>query len=110
MERLSHARAVEGLSGGCRGDTTIKDMNNNVRQNGLCRRVLAACVLGAAVLPGVADDRHRPHIVLVMLDDMGFSDLGCYGGEVETPHRLPQACAFRIFGTRGAAARAGLRS
>ena len=61
-------------------------MNNNVRQNGLCRRVLAACVLGAAVLPGVADDRHRPHIVLVMLDDMGFSDLGCYGGEVETPH------------------------
>ena len=86
MERLSHARAVEGLSGGCRGDTTIKDMNNNVRQNGLCRRVLAACVLGAAVLPGVADDRHRPHIVLVMLDDMGFSDLGCYGGEVETPH------------------------
>ena len=27
----------------------------------------------------------RPDIVLVMVDDMGFSDIGCYGGEVRTP-------------------------
>lgn len=24
--------------------------------------------------------------MLVVMDDMGFSDLGCYGGEIETPH------------------------
>ncbi|MEM1069557.1 MAG: sulfatase-like hydrolase/transferase [Planctomycetota bacterium] len=30
-----------------------------------------------------ADDR-RPNIVLIMVDDMGFSDIGCYGGEIET--------------------------
>lgn len=27
----------------------------------------------------------RPNIVVVLSDDMGFSDLGCYGGEVGTP-------------------------
>ena len=28
----------------------------------------------------------RPNIVLILNDDMGFSDLGCYGGEVQTPY------------------------
>jgi len=28
----------------------------------------------------------KPNIVLILNDDMGFSDLGCYGGEVQTPH------------------------
>jgi arylsulfatase len=27
-----------------------------------------------------------PHIVHIISDDMGYSDLGCYGGEIETPH------------------------
>lgn len=28
----------------------------------------------------------RPNIVVILSDDMGFSDLGCYGGEIATPH------------------------
>ncbi|MBG9388234.1 arylsulfatase [Caenimonas aquaedulcis] len=29
---------------------------------------------------------NRPNILLILNDDMGFSDIGCYGGEVQTPH------------------------
>ncbi len=28
----------------------------------------------------------QPNIVLILVDDMGFSDLGCYGSEIRTPH------------------------
>ena len=32
----------------------------------------------------VADE--RPNIIVILADDMGFSDIGCYGGEIETPN------------------------
>ncbi len=44
---------------------------------------LLAAVLGLAA-PLAADD--RPSIVLIMADDMGYSDLGCYGSEILTPN------------------------
>ena len=28
----------------------------------------------------------KPNIVLIMADDIGFSDIGCYGAEIQTPH------------------------
>ena len=28
----------------------------------------------------------RPNVLLIMADDLGFSDLGCFGGEIETPN------------------------
>ena len=39
-----------------------------------------------SLLVGALDAKVPPNVVLIMSDDMGFSDIGCYGGEIETPH------------------------
>jgi arylsulfatase len=33
-----------------------------------------------------ASKSKRPNIVVILADDMGFSDLGCYGSEIDTPN------------------------
>lgn len=35
---------------------------------------------------GWAADPTKPNIIVIMTDDMGFSDIGCYGGEIQTPN------------------------
>jgi arylsulfatase A-like enzyme len=50
------------------------------------RVVLAHLLAGLLVLCTGHASAARPNIVLIMADDMGYSDIGCYGGEIETPH------------------------
>ncbi|ANN77926.1 arylsulfatase [Bordetella flabilis] len=33
-----------------------------------------------------SETQRKPNIVLILNDDMGYSDIGCYGGEIDTPN------------------------
>ncbi len=50
------------------------------------RELLHLVAGGAGARLVAAAPRRRPNIILIMADDMGFSDLGCYGSEISTPN------------------------
>lgn len=51
------------------------------------KRVLfTSFMVGVVALGAQGRQSTPPHIVLILCDDMGFSDLGCYGSEIRTPH------------------------
>ncbi|MEN6338003.1 MAG: arylsulfatase [Phycisphaerales bacterium] len=71
--------------------------STNVTRRGFLRQTMAwSSVLGLRSLasagsagpasPTVASRGRRPNILVIVADDMGYSDAGCYGGEIETPN------------------------
>ncbi len=51
----------------------------------LIRSLAATCFVLLALAPAYAADP-KPNILLIIADDMGYSDIGCFGGEIQTPH------------------------
>jgi arylsulfatase A-like enzyme len=52
----------------------------------LSREVIVAIVALVLVAGAPAAETSRPNVLLILADDMGFSDAGCYGGEIATPN------------------------
>ena len=44
----------------------------------------AVLLVGAAIL--AAAEPRRPNVLVILADDLGYSDPGCYGGEIPTPN------------------------
>lgn len=59
--------------------------------------LLATLALAAFLVPARADAKDRPHIVLIMTDDMGWMDLACQGND---KLRTPKIDAFAKQGVR----------
>jgi len=52
------------------------------------RKWMMTAAVAGTLFPifGKAAQAEKPNILLIIADDMGFSDLGCYGGEIKTPN------------------------
>ncbi len=48
--------------------------------------IALAAVHGTTLANEKSDDTKSPNVLLILADDLGFSDLGCYGGEIATPN------------------------
>ena len=51
----------------------------------LCVTLLSSCA-EAPKQSEAASQNRAPNILLIVADDLGFTDLGAFGGEIETPH------------------------
>jgi arylsulfatase A-like enzyme len=63
----------------------IRDKKDLVRA-ALVAALVATTAPSQAASPSSADTGKRPNIVIILGDDLGFSDMGAFGGEIKTPN------------------------
>lgn len=68
----------------------IKKYTNKKRREllkaNICLLLLGFMVIGSAFSQNKKTAIKKPNVIVILTDDMGFSDIGCFGSEVSTPH------------------------
>ncbi len=73
---INGSGTVNALVDGTLGDTTFTFTISNTTP-----AVIAAATAEVQQVP-----RNRPNVIVILADDLGWSDLGCYGSEIPTPN------------------------
>ena len=50
------------------------------------KKTLTLGIVAGAISAQGAQEAAKPNIIVILVDDMGFSDLGCFGSEIQTPN------------------------
>ena len=58
-------------------------MTTNLRKIDALKLILAATF---SAMLGTINGAERPNVIVILADDMGYSDIGCYGSEIDTPN------------------------
>src|SRR5579871_4187848 len=58
-----------------------------MRSAGMFARLAAILLISFGFTPTArGGGAARPNVVVILADDLGYSDLGCFGGEIRTPN------------------------
>ena len=85
--RPTRCRGIGGIHWKPLEESTMQNLDQRQFLRYAGGATAAALPLGCGTTPEPQSTAlNKPNIVVIMADDMGFSDIGCYGGEIETPN------------------------